>query len=236
MTKFDSKVRESYRLHKRLNEGLTNKIGVFRAFSGNMTLLLTFVAGFVLVKVSCSGASGSVVQDGPSPRRSQTIPGHMIRAAATVAFDGGQGRGVQGTTWRRSTGGETGGTQSAIRASTSNMAKTAAVVALLITTLLLDPQTGTLRLNVANSATRITLFRRNCTRRWARRRLVAWLTAVVAKPLIRRTIFGNVTEVATLETALPRKLICHSQNNCCTRFSLFQLATNSLPPPLKGDC
>lgn len=90
------------------------------------------------------------------------VPGHMVGATTTVAFNGRQSRCVQGTTGWRNAGGKTiSGTQSSVRASTSNVAKTATTlfmtletskkkiknfidsyIALLIVTLLLNPQTG----------------------------------------------------------------------------------------------
>lgn len=138
----------------------------------------------------------------------------MVRTSATITLDRGQCRSVQSTTRRRSSGCKS---RSSISDSTtgtcpSDMAKPTTVlgqnfsdarnrekarkrpyITLLISTLLLNPQTGTLRLNMADASARITLFSRNGARRRACGRLVPRLTAVVAETLIRRTVLSDMT-------------------------------------------
>jgi len=193
-----------------------------------MTLLLAFVASLIF-EVSSRRPSRSVIDEGSVPWCGEAIPGHMIRTTATVAFHRGESRRIERASWGRRAGSESGG--STVRASPSNVTKSSTIIALLITVLLLNPQTRALGLNMTNPATRITLLRGNGTRRGARGRLVAGLTAIVAKSLVRCATLGDVTKVATLETALPGKLKRHSQNT--SHFSHCQLSTNSLPPSVK---
>lgn len=55
-----------------------------------------------------------------------------------------------------------------------------------------------LTLNMSNTTARITLLRRNSARRRACRRLMPWLAAVVAQTLLRRTIFGDMSNCSRM--------------------------------------
>lgn len=56
----------------------------------------------------------------------------------------------------------------------------------------LNPEAGALSLDVTDTPTGVALLRRDAARRGAGRGFVARLAAVVAEPLLRRTIFRNV--------------------------------------------
>ena len=71
------------------------------------------------------------------------------------------------------------------------MRSTSAYIALLVATGL-GPQAGALSLDVANAAAGVALLGCNGARRWASIRLVAGLAAVVAQPLVRSAVLGDV--------------------------------------------
>lgn len=58
----------------------------------------------------------------------------------------------------------------------------------------LQAERGAFRLDVADAAARVALFGRDGARLCACRRFVAGLTAVVAEPLLRRAVLGNVAD------------------------------------------
>ena len=97
-------------------------------------------------------------------------------------------------------------------------------------------QTGTFRLYMTNPAAGIALLGGGRPRLRARSRLVSWLTAVVAEPLLRRTILRDVSNcdgvyssdptsrrqetrhtVTALKTTLPAELICHPDQSTTQR-------------------
>ena len=63
-------------------------------------------------------------------------------------------------------------------------------VALLVPTL--ETETRTFRLDMTDTAARVALLRRDSAGRRAGRRFVARLAAVVAQPLVGRTVLGDV--------------------------------------------
>jgi len=160
---------------------------IFRTVPGNMAFLLTLVACLVLVWIASDCSRG--LRDGRT-RCCQAIPGHVIGASTAIALHGGKCRSVQSTSGRRSAGSKAS-TSSSAGAGSCDVAKTPAVVTLLVRAL--DPQTRALRLDMANTPARIALLGSDCARLRARRGLVAGLAAVVAKPLLRGTILRNVS-------------------------------------------
>lgn len=58
----------------------------------------------------------------------------------------------------------------------------------------LEAQGRTLGLDVADASARVALFGGDGARLGARRRLVAWFATVVAEPLLRRTLLGDVAD------------------------------------------
>lgn len=115
-----------------------------------MTLLLTLVAGLVLVGIT----NGSARISDRGTRSSKTVPRHMVGSATPVTLDWRKGGRVQGASRRRRTGGKS--TTSAVRAGAREVSKAAAIIALLSG--VLQPQTGTLSLDVAYSPARVTLL------------------------------------------------------------------------------
>jgi hypothetical protein len=71
------------------------------------------------------------------------------------------------------------------------MRSTSAYIALLVATRL-GSQAGALSLDVANAAAGVALLSCDGARRWASIRLMAGLAAVVAQPLVRSAVLGNV--------------------------------------------
>lgn len=182
-------------------ESLSSCFGVLRAVARDVAFLLTLVAGLVLVRVS-----RAAVGDGRAGC-SQAVPSHMVRTSAAITLDRGQGGRVQGPSRGRRTRGKST-RASAVGAGACNVAKTTAVVTLLAATGL-DPQTGALRLDVSNASARVALLSSDRAGLGASSRLVARLAAIVAETLLRRTIFRNVAQIATLETPLPGELERH---------------------------
>jgi len=154
-------------------------------------------------------------------RGSQAIPGHMVGTAAAIALHRRNGGSVQGTSRRRCARGEAYATcRGGVRARSGDVSEAAAVVTLLACA---DPQAGALGLNMTHSATGVALLGRDSARRWASRRLVPWLAAVVAETLLGGAVLRNVAEVAALEAPLPAELIRHGQTSLGLDASLFRL-------------
>lgn len=129
-------------------------LSVLRAVTGNVTLLLAFVAGLALGEASAS--SSTVDRSAIRAGSGKTVPSHVVWATATVTLDGGEGRSVQTASGGWSTSSEAhstakaSGKTSTTGANTSDVTKATTVVAFLITAL--NAQTGTLGLNVTDAS------------------------------------------------------------------------------------
>jgi len=87
------------------------------------------------------------------------------------------------------------------------MPKMAAIIAFLVGTL--QAERGAFRLDVTDAAARVALFSRDGARLDACRRFVARFTAVVAEPLLRRTVLSDVAEISAFEAPLPADIVRH---------------------------
>jgi len=143
------------------------------AVSSDMTLSLALVTGLVLM-----GVHGQNVR---SLRRRQAVPGHVVRAPATIALDWRERLSVQAAA-RRWDARCKGNTISPIGTQTRNVPRPSAVITLLHPGL--DAQTRALGLDVADTAARVALFSCDGAGLGTRRRLVPRLTAIVAETLL----------------------------------------------------
>ncbi|KAI0722626.1 hypothetical protein C8Q76DRAFT_719497 [Earliella scabrosa] len=149
-----------------------------------MAFLLTLVAGLVLVGVADRSAS---IGHGRT-RSCETVPGHMVRPSAAVTLDRRKSGGVESPSRRGSTGGES--SASAVGAGAREVPKATTVVALLAG--VLQPEAGTLGLDVAHTAARVALLGGDRAGLRARRGLMAGLAAVVAETLLGGAVFCDV--------------------------------------------
>ncbi|KAH8830816.1 hypothetical protein DL96DRAFT_1594416 [Flagelloscypha sp. PMI_526] len=147
-----------------------------------MSFLLALVTSLVLVKVPCIGGG-----------RGETVSCHMIGTSTTVTLDGRQGRSIQTTTGRRRSRSETSRSSSA---QTSNMAETTAIVTFLSAGLLLNSQTGTFSLDVADTSACVALL----LRRVARLRAALTFMARLSRELM--TEYRRVAEKGQAQTWL----------------------------------
>jgi len=161
------------------NKRLQISCYVFRTIPRDVSFNITLVAGLRLVQIAGGRASRYTVK---SCARSKAVPGHVVGTTTAITSDRWQSGCIEGTSRGRDTGHKARSCccTSTTGTNTSEMPYSTTVITFLITTVTLQPQGRTFRLDVTNTTTRIALFGGNGTRGRTSRGLVAGLPTIIA--------------------------------------------------------